>query len=423
MRKNVLSPQFQNSLFLATEHAIIVASTFAFSIFAARVLSLEDFGTLALAQYLFTFCSAFLTLSLNALTLQKLCEDLETADTVLGTAYLTQLASSAVVALTIYFYCLFTNKTQETVTLVIILGLVNILRRADIFQVYWKAKELSIRSAVARVIARAAGILYIIFIYASEAVTVLTAAGYFVVEALIYLICVHLAFYNNGRRLRLKLRLAFQLLSQVKSEIANNFVLSIVLALPMIVLERYSGAEALAPLSLALMFLSVFMNLGNAFCDGFYRKMVKYQESQKLFVASYIRISIIFSLLIVGLNLFIGDSVIQLLFGDKYKAGHDVFILVSVILFVTLPTRILFRLVYMAGLQKYNKYRILPASFLSALASVYFIPNYGVYGAISSLMTYYLVGDFLGYFLSRKLRPIGLEFMGALKIRGGNSCT
>lgn len=412
MGKN--STQIKNSLLLVLEQAVIILSTFGFTVFAARSLSLEDYGTLSLAQYFFTFFGVFLTLSLNAITFQRLCEDINCSDEVLGSAYITQLLSSTFIAGILYCYYYLSDYKEDTVLLVLMFGLVNIFRRADLFQVYWKAKEFTIRSTVGRIVARLLGGLYLVAIYFSESVTILSIVGYFIVEALSYLILMHLSFKQDQRSIRFKFSVAVDMLNRVKSEIPNNFILSIALSLPLITLEKIYGAEAIAPLSLALLCLSVFMNLANSFCDGFYHKMVNDNNSKSKFVGFYIRITFTFAALVFCCNILFGDYVITFVFGEKYSTSHDVFVWVSAFLFISLPTRVLFRLVYMGGLQRFNKYRVLPASVLSILSSIYIIPEYGIYGAIFSLAVYYLVGDLLGYFFKKQFCHIGLVFFQSL---------
>ena len=408
------STQIKNSLLLVLEQAVIILSTFGFTVFAARSLSLEEYGTLSLAQYFFTFFGVFLTLSLNAITFQRLCEDINCSDEVLGSAYITQLLSSTLIAVILYCYYYLSGYKQDTVLLVIMFGLVNIFRRADLFQVYWKAKEFTIRSTAGRIVARLLGALYLVAIYFAEAVTILSIVGYFIVEAFLYLILMHLSFKQDQHSIRFKFSVAVDMLNRVKSEIPNNFILSIALSLPLITLEKIYGAEAIAPLSLALLCLSVFMNVANSFCDGFYRKMVNDDNSKSKFVGFYIRITFAFAALVFSCNILFGGYVITFVFGDKYSSSHDVFVWVSAFLFITLPTRVLFRLVYMGGLQRFNTYRVLPASVLSILSSIYIIPGYGVYGAIFSLAVYYLVGDLLGYFFKKQLSYIGLAFFQSL---------
>lgn len=414
MYKGKNSKQIKNSMLLVLEQAVIILSTFGFTVFAARTLSLEEYGTLSLAQYFFTFFGVFLTLSLNAITFQRLCEDINCSDEVLGSAYIIQLFSSAFIAVILYCYYYFSDYKQETILLVLMFGLVNIFRRADLFQVYWKAKEFTIRSTVGRIVARLLGALYLVVIYFFESVTILSIVGFFILESLSFLILMHFSFKQEQRSVRFNFSVAVDMLNRVKSEIPNNFILSIALSLPLITLEKTYGAESIAPLSLALLCLSVLMNVANSFCDGFYRKMVNDENSKSKFVGFYIRITFAFAALVLCCNILFGDYVIIFVFGEKYSSSHDVFVWVSAFLFISLPSRVLFRLVYMDGLQRYNKYRVLPASVLSILSSIYIIPEYGIYGAIFSLAIYYLIGDLLGYFFKKQFSHIGLAFFQSL---------
>ena len=278
------SKQIKNSFLLILEQAVIILSTFGFTIFAARTLSLEEYGTLSLTQYFFTFFGAFLTLSLNAITFQRLSEDINCADEVFGSAYLVQLLSSALVTGVLYCYFNLSDYKSDTVLLVLMFGLVSIFRRADLFQVYWKAKEFTIRSTIGRIIARFLGAQYLVAIYVTESVTLISLVGYFIVEAASYLVLMHLSFKQEQRRILFNFGVALDMLNRVKSEIPNNFLISIALALPLIILEKTYGTAAIAPFALALLCLSVFMNVGNAFCDGFYRKMVSDEREKRMFV-------------------------------------------------------------------------------------------------------------------------------------------
>ena len=87
------------------EQVVIILSTFGFTVYAARELSLQEYRAISLAQYFFTFWCIFNSL-IERYYSSKVKQDIHVDET-LGSAYITQLLSSAFVeGLCIYSVCL-----------------------------------------------------------------------------------------------------------------------------------------------------------------------------------------------------------------------------------------------------------------------------------------------------------------------------
>lgn len=412
-------------MFLILEHALTVFSALLFVSICTNQLSLSDWGTISANQYYFSLFGVFLTLSLNAISMQRSCMKPQLIGNYIGTALMFQLVSTLIMGALILSYVMLRQSSLDFIFVTIVFVLTNLMRRTEVFCVAWKAMEKPELIVKSRLLAKIAMIAYVVCLY----VTDLTDMKYYAVGYLIDSTVFSLISFFVIRRYRIKIKvninLGLILLNRVRSEIPNNILITSALSLPLVLLENSKGVEALAPLSISLLLITTFMNIGNAICDGFYRYFVDNEgdaKGNRLLFSSYIFITFWLSVLFILFLYLTEGEIITFVFGSKYEQYKHQILFTLVILCVTVPSRIFHRIVYLEGLQSYNKYRVIPGAFFSLLTTVIFVYEYGAYASISALFFYYLVGDLLGYFVHNKIRHIGfLFFKSIFTLEGINS--
>lgn len=420
-----MKKQFTSSIFLILEHSLTVIAALLFVSICTNQLTVADWGTISANQYFFSLLGVFLTLSLNAITMQRACMKSNLVGAYMGTALMFQLASTFIMGTLILSYVYLRQSGFDFVIVTVVFVLTNLMRRAEVFSVAWKALERPELIVKSRMVAKLAMTVYVVSLYVLDISDLKYYALGYLIDSLVFCLFSFLLIRNQGVRLKVRFRLGLLLLRRVRSEIPNNIFITSALSLPLVLLENEKGVEALAPLSISLILVTTFMNVGNAICDGFYRYFVDNEgdsNGNRVLFSSYIFVTFWLTVLFIAFLFMTEGKVITLVFGSKYEQYQNQILSTLLILCVTVPSRILYRIVYLEGLQSYNKYRVIPGAFLSLLTAVLFVSEYGAYAAISALFFYYLVGDLFGYILHRKIRHIGvLFFKSILTLEGLNS--
>ncbi len=422
-----MKKQFNASLLLMIEQILIMGSTFIFTALCARAISVEELGVVSSSQYIFSLLGVFSTLSLNAITLQVLCTKEYKQGEIVGTVLFFQIVCSVLVAASIALYAWLVKDGTVYLMVALILGTSVIFRRAEVFHIFWKAEENAKVITTIRFYSRLIALLYVLILFISEVDSIGLYILYFVIDAFGFASLSMMAFIlKDKRRLRVNFSLGFELIKRIYNEIPNNLIITVALALPIVYLEQQHGPSSVAALSISLAVIGAIKNLANALCDGYYRFVVERSVTSNFdssdIYRTYIFISFYLMLGFFFVNWAVGAEPYLWIFGEKYAPYSEVFIYSNLILLILVPSRVLFRAVYVEGLQKYNFIRVVPAGVLSVLASLYLIPPLGIQGAIVSLLVYYLIGDCLGYFMFHKLRGVFWLFAESIfTSKGGQS--
>lgn len=417
MKKQVIS-----SMLLMLEHVVTIISALLFVSICTNQLTIADWGTVSVNQYFFSLLGVFLTLSLNAITMQRVCMNPKLAGAYMGTTLAFQLLSTLIVGILVLSYVYLRQSSVDFITITLVFVLTNLMRRAEIFSVCWKALEKPDLIVKSRLIAKLAMAFYAVCLYFLDITDLRYYAIGYLIDSIVFCVMTFIVMKSLGMALKVRMRLGLLMLNRVRSEIPNNLFITFALALPLVLLEQYWGVETLAPLSISLILITTCMNAGNAICDGFYRYFVDNESdftgNQMLF-SSYIFVTFWLTVLFVFFLYVTGGAIITFVFGAKYEPYQNQIISTLLILCVTVPSRILYRIVYLEGLQRYNKYRVIPGAVMSLVICVLFVNQHGAYAAILSLFCYYLVGDLVGYLLHKKIRHIGFLFFKSIFTKEG----
>jgi O-antigen/teichoic acid export membrane protein len=417
-----MKKQFTSSLVLILEYSLTAIVTLLFVSVCTNQMTIADWGTISVNQYFFGLLGVFLTLSLNAISMQRICLKSDFVGTYIGTVLIFQLASTLVVGILILSYVYFKQSSFDFIIVTLIFSLTNLMKRAEVLNIAWKALELPKLIIKSRFFAKLAMFVYVVSLYFCDVTDLKYYAFGYLIDSSVFCLFSFFTVKKMGIMLKIRLKVGMLLLYRVKSEIPNNILITSALSLPMVLLEYYKGVEYLAPISISLLLITTFMNIANAICDGFYRFIVDNKRNfngMRILFSAYIFFAFWLAVAVVVFLFFTDGKIITFVFGAKYETYKHQIISTLIILCVTLPSRILFKLVYLEGLQIYNKYRVIPGSFLSLFVTIFFINDYGVYAAISALFVYYLVGDILGYLMHYKIRHIGLLFLKSIFTREG----
>ena len=417
-----MKKQFTSSVFLILEHALTVIAALLFVSICTNQLTVADWGTISANQYFFSLLGVFLTLSLNAIIMQRACIKSNLVGAYMGTALMFQLASTVIMGTMILSYVYLRQSSFDFIVVTVVFVLTNLMRRAEVFSVAWKALERPELIVKSRMVAKLAMTIYVVCLYALDITDLKYYSLGYLIDSVVFCLFSFILIRNLGMKLKVRLKLGLLLLRRVRSEIPNNIFITSALSLPLVLLEYSKGVEALAPLSISLILITTFMNVGNAICDGFYRYFVDNEgdaNGNRVLFSSYIFVTFWLTVLFVAFLYMTEGKIITFVFGAKYEPYQHQIISTLLILCVTMPSRILYRIVYLEGLQSYNKYRVVPGAFLSLLTAVLFVNEYGAYAAISALFFYYLVGDLLGYLIHHKIRHIGVLFFKSVLTKEG----
>jgi len=417
-----MKKQITSSILLMSEHLFTVISALLFVSICTNQLTIADWGTISVNQYFFSLLGVFLTLSLNAITMQRICMKPKLVGAYVGTALIFQLLSTLIVGTLVLSYVYFRQSSIDFIVVTVVFVLTNLMRRAEIFSVCWKALERPELIVKSRLISKLAMAVYAVSLYSLDITDLKYYAIGYLIDSIVFCVMTFIVIKNVKMVLKVRIRLGLLMLIRVRSEIPNNIFITFALSLPVVLLEYYKGAEALAPLSISLILIATFMNAGNAICDGFYRYFVDnnidFTGNQMIFT-SYIFVTFWLTVLFVSFLYMTGGDIITFVFGIQYEPYKNQIISTLLILCVTVPSRILYRIVYLEGLQRYNKYRVMPGAVISLVIAVLFVSDYGAYAAICALFCYYVVGDLVGYLFHKKIRHIGVLFFRSIFTKEG----
>ena len=123
----------------------------------------------------------------------------------------------------------------------------------------------------------------------------------------------------------------------------------------------------------------------------------------------YYTISFFLSLFIAIMGLLLSDDLIPYIFGKKYIESVFFVKYACLITPIVAVSRMYMRKVYMLNLNKFNYKRIFTAGLFVFINVAINYDNYTIYNAVISILGFYFISDFVGYFLDHRLRSIVFE--------------
>ena len=378
------------------------------SVWVARYLGVEQFGTLNFAMAFVALFSTLSTLGLPGLVIRSLTHEPEKRHEILGTTFWLQLLGGmAGLGLSVATILIFRREDPLTVSLVAILGSVGIFQAFDTIDLWFQSQVQSRYTVVAKNTA------FLIFAVVKVGLINLGApliafAMATVAEVIVGALGLILGYKSQGHSLlkwRWNLALAKNLLKESWPLLLSGLTIVIYMRIDQIMLGQMVGSESVglyaAASKISEMWYFIPMSLAASVAPSIYaaKKIgegLYFQRLRKL-ITTLTLVSIVFAVPIA----FLSRPIILVIFGPEFVLSApilSVHIWASLFVFMGVATGPWF---IAEGLTQLAFYRTLMGSIINVILNLLLIPLHGAVGAAIATV----VAQFFAAFLSHAVNP------------------
>jgi PST family polysaccharide transporter len=383
------------------------------SVWVARYLGVEQFGTLNFAMAFVALFSTLSTLGLPGLVIRSLTHEPEKRNEILGTTFWLQLwGGMAGLGLSVATILIFRREDPLTVSLVAILGSVGIFQAFDTIDLWFQSQVQSRYTVVAKNTA------FLIFAVVKVGLINLGApliafAMATVAEVAVGALGLILGYKSQGHSLlkwRWNLALAKNLLKESWPLLLSGLTIVIYMRIDQIMLGQMVGSESVglyaAASKISEMWYFIPMSLAASVAPSIYaaKKIgegLYFQRLRKL-ITTLTLVSIVFAVPIALLS----RPIILVIFGPEFALSApilSVHIWASLFVFMGVAIGPWF---IAEGLTKLSFRRTLMGALINVVLNLVFIPMYGGVGAAVATVISQAVASFLSNATHPKAREI-----------------
>jgi PST family polysaccharide transporter len=398
-------------IWLSLDSGMLMGFGFIINILLARSLGPEQFGYLS---YLLAFFSIFLPISklgLPNIIVKQLAREPQNKNAILGTGFILRVGAGLLTLfLSVTAMFIIRPNDQLSQLLISFLGLMALLQSLEVVDYYFQSKLLLKKLTIKKIAAIiAATILKMGAIYFSLSLTVILFLS--AVEAFL----VGIAFISTYTKTDSMLawnfnpKLARQLVRHSLPLLFSSVVIMGYAQADQVFLNFYRGPTQLAQYSVTI----VIMN-GLALLPVIIQKAVapvlmkanqkKHAQMFNNQLKQLYRLMTILSIVVGLLLVFFGPLLIQILYGNAYtEAGYILALLPFRFFFVSFGV---IRSLYVVShnLFDYDVVTNIAGVVVSVIASITFIPQYGIYGLLIASFLSLLTSTFIMDLFHHKLR-------------------
>ncbi|WP_282075706.1 flippase [Maribacter aquivivus] len=134
---------FANTSWVIGEKILRIIAALVISVWVARYLGPDDFGTLNYAQSLVGLLTAISTLGLNGILVREILQNKVNSNKLIGTVFILQTIGSVIIMLSIFLFIYFTKTAEITSKILIIFGAITFLQSFNVIESFFQSKVLS----------------------------------------------------------------------------------------------------------------------------------------------------------------------------------------------------------------------------------------------------------------------------------------
>ena len=324
---------FKNTSWLFSEKILRMVVGLFVTVWVARYLGPEQFGVFSYAISFVGLFAVISTLGLDGIIVRELVKDESRRDAILGTAFILKLTGALGVFLFLAAAVNFTSNDLYTNTLVFIIAAATVLQSFNVIDYYFQSKILSKYVVFSNIISLSVTSVIKIVLILYEAP--LVAFAWVVVFDAFVLACGLVYFFNNNHLLikswRFNKAVAIDLLKDSWPFILSGIAISIYLKMDQIMIKEMIGSEAVGQYAVAVTLSEVWYFVPMIISSSLLPAIINSKKINEGLYRSRLQrlydLMVVLSILIAFITTFLGNWVVEVLYGEQYNQSASVLII------------------------------------------------------------------------------------------------
>ncbi len=389
----------------------LIASLF-IGIMVTRFLGPEKFGLLSYAVGVASIFASFSSLGFDITLVKRFSSYCSDENEIIGTALVLRFLSTLLSTLILIIVMLTLNKSDELMTIFILIGAASFLNSFNVIDLIFQAKVKSIyvvRIFIVQIVASSS--LRLVLIYYGSSVEMF--ASVLVLEAVIYstgLIFSYRAYITNNIKWKFRNSTARKLLVEGLPYIFSGLAISIYLKIDVIMIQEMIDSEAVGIYSAANRLTEASYFIPTAIIGSLFPLLVRLRnQSSEEFYEAMSAISGGLVVLAVSLALIIstfGEHIILLLYGEDFLLSAQVLAIHTWAAIFVFLGMISHRWYVIEMKPTLALRRSMEGLLINMVLNYFLIPIYGIAGAATATLLGHMYVGFISDFLYPSTRKL-----------------
>ena len=405
-----MNKNHKNIAWLLLEKSITMGVGLLTSIFIARGLGTNDYGSYSYAISVYALISPLSALGLNAIIVRELTS--KNKSIVMSNAFIMRFAGALIGSLFLLFLSAnyFITTTYDESYIIVLLSVANLFTAINVVEFWFQSTVESRYTVKVRVFNTIIfGLLKIFLVYKNAD---LVLFGYvFALEIVSFSILLYLTYCYKVEAISLKefkRDYATSLLQNSKWLLLSSIAAIIYLKIDQIMLAQYVSKSELGIYAVAARLSEVWYMFPIIIVQTLFPKLLKMRESDKVVYEKELQTLCNylfgFSLIVIALIFLFSPYIVPLFFGEQYIASVEI-LKIHIVATVFIFVRALLSKWFIAeGLFKYSLISQALGALTNIVLNLALIPTYGIVGAAYATVISYSVASFWCLLLSKKTR-------------------
>ena len=321
---------FLNTSWVLGDKILRILAAVVISVWVARYLGPEDFGTFNYAQSLVGLLTAISTLGLNGILVRELIDKKREKEKLLGTAFLLQTMGSIFILAVIIVYILITKPENITSKLLLVFGAITFLQSFNVIDSYFQSivkSKFIVKSSIFSLVFSS---LFKIILILLEFPLIYFAIILFL-ENLVFVFFA-LYYYNKNNKTKFKLsfskKTAKNLLRDSWPLILSSIVVSIYMKIDQIMIKEMINSTAVGYYSAAVRLSEAWYFVPSVIGASLFPAILNAKKIDESLYYSRLQnlydMMFILALLIAIPTSIISDSLVEFLYGSEYSQTSNI---------------------------------------------------------------------------------------------------
>jgi len=400
---------FTNTSWLLGEKILRMAVGLFVGIWVARYLGPEQFGLFSYAQSFVALFAAIATFGLDGIVIRELVKDESQRDRLLGTAFILKLAGSILVLSLLAISILFQSNDLQTNTLIFIIASATVLQSFNVIDFYFQSQVLSKFIVFSNLFSLLLSSIIKVVLILNEAP--LEFFAYVILFDSFILASGFIYFYLKKKFFLLKWRFstetAISLLTESWPLVLSSVVVSIYMKVDQVMIQNILGNDSVGQYAAAVRLSEAWYFIPVVIASSLFPAIINAKEkSRSLYINRFQRLNdiLVWGAIFIAIPVtFLGDWVINTLYGEQYNQAGSVLVIhiwASVFVFMTVSSG---KFLVTENMVKKIFYRNLCGLSVNLSLNAIFIPLYGIKAAAVATLISWIVAGYLYDFLDKDI--------------------
>jgi polysaccharide transporter, PST family len=423
-KRPILQKIVANTSWLLIDKIIRMSVSLVVGVWVARYLGPTLYGTLNYVQAIVALFVTFSMLGLDSLVVRELVNRADSANTVIGTAFVLKFSGSIVsLFLSVMTVALMNHHDTSYLILSIVIASCTIFQSFDVIDFWFQSLVKSKYTVISKNSAFLISAMMKVYLIEVEA-NIIAFASASLVEIIISSIVLNYLYFNQGNRAsnwKFDRFIAICLLKESAPLVLSTFAVIIYMKIDIIMIGQMKGINEVGIYSAAARLSEVWYFLPSIIVSSISPAIFRvkandetlyYQMIGRLF---YI-VTIMAYVIVLPVTLF-SEEIIHLLYGINYKESSlilSIHVWSGIFVFLGVAKSVW---IIAEGLSIYALYISISGALINVILNLMLIPKYGAVGSAVATLVSYAISDYIMFLIIPKLRRIGKMMTASLLLR------